>query len=142
MHGSDDDNGAGADSQGYEIVTSKNCASEIESIEECSRAAAAVGVADTTAEDDNQSGAPLDPAGCYFEGGKLKMNVKGGNRGRCSSRDQCLCREPIQVPTGQPYAASPTVLPTGVAKQSSNTLTVNPTTGYPTPSRYQLLTSG
>ena len=70
------------------------------------------------------------------------MNVKGGNRGYCSSRDQCLCRAATPVPTGQPYMASPTVVPTGTAQQISHAPTVIPTTGYPAPPRYELITSG
>ena len=102
----------------------------------------ALNLTGTTAEDDNQYGAPLDPAGCYFEGGKLKMNVKGGNTGYCSSRDKCLCQGPTPVRTGHP-----TFIPTDVTKLNSNTPTVIPTTGFPmtrapTPLPYVLVTSG
>ena len=57
----------------------------------CGSGAAALGwsASDSTAEDDGQTGATLDPLGCYFED-SLKFN-NNGNTGSCSSSDTCLC---------------------------------------------------
>ena len=67
--------------------------SHITSLSECSAAAAALGLADTSAVDDGQTGATFDPPYCYFEGGVLKYNSNGQNTGSCSSSDQCVCHK-------------------------------------------------
>ena len=64
----------------------------VTSLSECSTAAVALRLADTTAQDDNQSGSTLDPPYCYYEGGVLKYNSKGNNTGPCTTGDKCVCR--------------------------------------------------
>ena len=74
------------------VRTSGKCpnATIIRTIDECNKAAIAIGWSDTTAEDDGQSAVYYDPLGCYFESGSLKFN-NNGNSGQCTSRDKCIC---------------------------------------------------
>eukprot|EP00936_MAST-01D_sp_MAST-1D-sp1_P000605 g605.t1 len=60
--------------------------------EECSAAAARLGLSDTTASDDGQRSVSFDPPGCYFEGGSLKFNSDLSNTGRCTTSDNCVLR--------------------------------------------------
>ena len=46
---------------------------------------------DRTATNDRQNGVRYDPPYCYYEGGHLKFNAKGTNKGSCSRYDVCLC---------------------------------------------------
>ena len=65
---------------------------------ECERAARALGLPDTTVEDDAQTGATGDPPYCYNWHDRadssnqiLKFNTGGTNTGECLAIDQCLC---------------------------------------------------
>jgi len=49
-----------------------------------------VGWADTSAEDDVQTGVAIDPLGCYYEFGRLKLN-NNNNTGYCHSNTRCVC---------------------------------------------------
>ena len=72
----------------FELRKHLKCAQYITSIDECNEAAKQLGLADTTAEDDEQSKKLWDPPGCYLEGGDLKMNLDGSNTGTCSCQLQ------------------------------------------------------
>ena len=73
----------------------------ITSLSECSVAAAAVGLPDTSAVDDGQNARSFDPPYCYFEGGNLKFNSGGGNTGLCTSTDVCVCKTGACCPPPQ-----------------------------------------
>ena len=65
----------------------------ITSLAACSAAGKKLKLRDTTASDDRQRrGVSYDPAGCYYEGGRLKFNA-GKNTGACSVKDRCLCKK-------------------------------------------------
>jgi surface protein len=90
------------------LVTSGTCnGAEITSLADCSAAAVALGLSDTTASDDGQSGVSNDPPYCYFEGGSLRYNSNGGNTGSCNTDDQCLCYPSPTAPTPAPPPATP-----------------------------------
>jgi len=94
-------------SQGrYELKSSGSCSTLIKVMGECSVAAIALKLSDTTAQDDRQRGVTYDPPYCYFEGGSLKFNSNGQNRGKCTVYDKCLCRKG-QAPTVSPPKPSP-----------------------------------
>merc|ERR1712166_1305314 len=57
----------------------------------CSAAAAALGLSDTTASSDGQTGKNYDPPYCYFENSQLKFNTDGSNTGNCKNQDKCSC---------------------------------------------------
>ena len=65
----------------------------VKSASECESVAHELGLLDVTVEDDGQSGVDYDPPYCYFEGGSLKFNEFGTNKGPCTADDQCLCRQ-------------------------------------------------
>ena len=86
------------------LWTSGDCPQHVMSLSDCSEAAAALGLSDTTAINDNQNGASDDPPYCYFEGpasacdtslwsnvdndvvcGPCEALVKLGNYGTCSA---------------------------------------------------------
>ena len=71
-----------------------SCAEEdqIKNLFNCEWAAKELKLADTTVEDDEQSGVSYDPPYCYYENGKLLFNSDGTNKGPCNKFDQCLCR--------------------------------------------------
>eukprot|EP00930_Biecheleria_cincta_P020632 TRINITY_DN15478_c0_g1_i1.p1 TRINITY_DN15478_c0_g1~~TRINITY_DN15478_c0_g1_i1.p1 ORF type:complete len:127 (-),score=9.30 TRINITY_DN15478_c0_g1_i1:73-453(-) len=76
----------------YVRQTSGYCTSPITSMSDCVAAAQALGMSDTSASDDGESGASYDPPYCYFEGSSLKFN-SGGNTGSCGSNsDTCICQ--------------------------------------------------
>lgn len=76
----------------YLHKTSGTCLFYIQSIEDCTAAAAALPtIPSTSAINDNQGSVSYDPKGCYYEGGTLKFNAAMGNYGQCTSVDQCLC---------------------------------------------------
>ena len=75
----------------YTLRESSSCTVPITTLAECSAAAAALGLDDTTAAYDGQTATSYDPPHCYFEGGELKLNMDGTNTGACSTQDQCLC---------------------------------------------------
>ena len=80
---------------------------------ECSAAAAALGLSDTTAASDGQpNGVGYDPPYCYFESNSLKFNA-GANTGSCTSIDQCVCSTSAAPPSPPPAA------PINYAMQSS-----------------------
>lgn len=85
---------------GYRLVTSGRSCNRITSSYECGSAARAIGLSDTTASDDGQSGVSCDPPYCYYEGGSLKFNSNGTNTGACSSTDKCLCSGQGYYPYG------------------------------------------
>ena len=111
----------------YELATSWRCIEKITEITECDLAAVALGLADTTAEDDERKRSSSKPGGCYFDGKKLRMNVDGTNTGYCSLIRPCLCKQPTLAPS-----MYPTFAPTDSAQLSSETPTVIPTTRFPT----------
>ena len=82
---------------GQVLITSGTCLSNgmqyIQSLSECSSAAVALGLGDTTAVDDGQTSVSYDPPYCYIEWAALKFNG-GGNSGSCTSTDRCLCSPP------------------------------------------------
>ena len=68
-----------------------NGAGSIMTLEQCSAAAVALGLSDTTAQEDGQTGSwVFDPPYCYMGGGSLQFNSAGTNTGPCS-QDPCLC---------------------------------------------------
>ena len=75
----------------YALVTSGSNCTRITSLWECSFAAEVLGLSDTTATDDNQSGVHYDPPYCYFESSILQYNSNGLNTGSCSGSDKCIC---------------------------------------------------
>ena len=122
------------------------CAVPITTLAECSAAAAALGLDDTTSAYDGQTVSAYDPPHCYFEGGELKLNSDGTNTGACSMQDQCLCAAaspppplpsppptPLPPPTPPPQPSPP--LPSsetltsrmGLGINLGNTLEWNPT---------------
>ena len=76
----------------YKLLQTGSACYRVNSLSECSAAAVALGLSDTTASDDYQAGVTYDPPYCYFEGGSLKFNVNGLNTGSCSTSDKCVCR--------------------------------------------------
>ena len=74
----------------FQLRTSGACAQHIQTVEECSRAATALALADTTVYVDGQS-VTFDPPFCYYEANSLKFN-HGANTGPCTALDECLCR--------------------------------------------------
>ena len=83
----------------YTTMTSGSTSTclRITSLSECSVAAAAVGLSDTSAVDDDQNAVSYDPPYCYFEGGSLKFN-NGTNTGPCKSSDTCVCIAKLAAP--------------------------------------------
>ena len=79
----------------YVLVRSGSTCTRITSLSECSTAARALGLLDTTASYDEHtgSGVSYDPPYCYFEGGTLKYNSNGRNTGGCTTSDSCVCRK-------------------------------------------------
>ena len=75
--------------------------SRITTLSECSRAAAYLGLPDTTAVNDSQTSKTDYPPFCYFatkvredgngEDGFLKFNVNKLSTGRCSLENKCIC---------------------------------------------------
>ena len=69
----------------------------VRSASECESAAQEVGLSDVTVVDEGQNSLWYNPwynpPLCYFEGGSLKFNNFGTNRGPCTATDQCLCRQ-------------------------------------------------
>ena len=98
-----------------------NGAGSITTLADCSAAAAALGLSDTTAEDDGQNYASGDPPWCYFEDGSLKFNSAGTNTGGCYARTPCICwvnappppppYPPGMAPTPPPPPPAPPALP-------------------------------
>ena len=87
-----------------------NGAGSITTLADCSAAAAALGLSDTTAEDDGQNYASGDPPYCYFEGlTQLKFNSAGTNTGGCYSNEHCIWKEFVNCwwSTEPPYEESP-----------------------------------
>ena len=80
----------------YELVTSGSC-NWITTMAECETAARALGLSDTSVEDDaafTEGGWSSDPPYCYLWIGRethLRFNV-GTNTGSCNSGDNCLCK--------------------------------------------------
>ena len=81
-------------SASYVLVKSGSTCTRITSFSECSTAARALGLSDTTASYDEHTGSGVnyDPPYCYFEGGTLKYNSNGRNTGGCTTSDNCVCR--------------------------------------------------
>ena len=84
----------------YELIDgSLNCEawrlSTLTSMVECASAAVALGLSDTTVEDDGRAEAyRWAPRGCYLEGSNnqhLRFNVNDGNSGHCGQNDRCVC---------------------------------------------------
>ena len=72
-----------------------NGAGSIRTLADCSAAAAALGLSDTTAVDDSQDGVAHDPPFCYFEYGSLKFNSAGTNTGGCTSYGNSDAANPV-----------------------------------------------
>lgn len=88
----------------YELRTEGSCGRGVTSLAECNAAAAALGLGNGPAEDDGQQGVDWDPPYCYSEGGSLKFNSNGLNKGECGFYDVCLCTL-APVPTLAPVSA-------------------------------------
>lgn len=108
------------------LVVEGQCDYPITTLEECSSAAASLGLSDTTAVDDGQSGVAFDPPYCYIEAGVLKVNLDGSNTGDCNGGDQCLCAS--GVTTTRTTVSRTTVSRTTVTTQSWTTFTSTATT--------------
>ena len=77
---------------GYKLVESSIVTCDyITTPNECEIAALQLGLSDISATDDGQNGVTYDPPFCYFEGGILKFNFGGTNKGTCGSYDKCVC---------------------------------------------------
>ena len=76
----------------YKLLQTDSACDRVTSLSECSTAAVALGLSDTTAVDDNLSGYTYYPPYCYFNGWELKYNSNGQNTGGCGIYYQCLCR--------------------------------------------------
>ena len=86
----------GAVESGYATFTSgadceANGAISITTLADCSAAAAALGLSDTTAVDDGLGGFPNPPPGCYLRYGSLNFDSAGTNTGGCDGSDTCIC---------------------------------------------------
>merc|ERR1719247_2953982 len=84
----------------YELKTSGYCTDGggdyIHDSATCEKAAAFLGLSDTSASNDGQyNGVSYDPLGCYFEWSNLKIHTTKKNSGSCSSSDKCLCKKPV-----------------------------------------------
>ena len=83
--------GASCEDPTYPPTGATRAARSITTLEECSAAAAALGLSDTTAQEDGQTGSWIhDPAYCYMSGGSLQFNSAGTNTGSCEF-DPCVC---------------------------------------------------
>ena len=77
----------------YKLLKTDSACNRVTSLTECSAAAAALGLSDTPAVDDNYSGVTYYPPYCYLQGTVLKYNSNGHNTGKCNSYSgQCICR--------------------------------------------------
>ena len=65
----------------FELRLSGRCLMYITTSADCATAARALGVEDTTVEEERSYG----PPGCYYKGGRLKMNRVAGGMFACSS---------------------------------------------------------
>ena len=74
-----------------EVVTSTRHCARITSLSDCTQAANYLGLSETEAIDDGQSGVSDDPPYCYFEDGAVKYNSDGLNTGSCTESAKCLC---------------------------------------------------
>ena len=86
----------GAVESGHATFTSgadceANGAISITTLADCSAAAAALGLSDTTAVDDGLGGFPNPPPGCYLRYGSLNFDSAGTNTGGCDGSDTCIC---------------------------------------------------
>ena len=136
-----------SEAQAYATFTSGascegNGAGSITTLADCSAAAAALGLSDTTAVDDGQDGVSWNPPYCYFElvyagGGSysLKFNSAGTNTGSCTSgwygelqtataTDICICwlnapPPPSPYPPGMAPTPPPSPPPTAPLLVSS-----------------------
>ena len=80
-------------------MTSGSTCSRITNIRECAAAAKALGLLDTTAEDDNLRNDGSHPPYCYigswtsgtFNPNTLKFNSWGSNTGECT-KHRCVCK--------------------------------------------------
>merc|ERR1719160_278242 len=100
-----------APSYAYYLLTCGSCETHVMSLSDCSAGALALGLSDTTAEDDGQTGVTYDPPYCYFEYGRVKFNANGANTGDCTTTDQCICSG-TQGPSAPPPPVPP-VAPVG-----------------------------
>ena len=108
-----------SEAQAYATFTSGascegNGAGSITTLADCSAAAAALGLSDTTAEDDGRDGSSWSPPYCYFEsdgdGDSLQFNSAGTNTGGCNSWDTCICwanAPPPRPPSSPPSPPPP-----------------------------------
>jgi hypothetical protein len=83
----------------YEKKEFGSCSLQVQSLEECTRAAQFAGYSSHTAEDDNQHDKGHIPTGCYFLPGTNKLKFNGGknNWGYCSSNAVCICNEEAKL---------------------------------------------
>ena len=83
--------GASCEDPTYPPTGATRAAHSITTLEECSAAAVALGLSDTTAQEDGNTGSWIhDPAYCYMSGGSLQFNSAGTNTGSCEF-DPCVC---------------------------------------------------
>lgn len=111
-----------------------SCAYNVMSVSQCSAAAAALGLTNTTVSNDDHIGVtPYDPPGCYYEDGSLKFNSVGWNTGSCSASDLCVCQDapaapvPTPVPTPSPTPVLAPVPPPAPTTTSNSTSTMGAT---------------
>ena len=84
---------------GSGVMTSGSCSVPIQTLAQCSAAAAVLGLSDVTASNDTHtSGSTGDPPWCYvYASGSsrdLRFNRNGLNTGACSASKQCVCDRP------------------------------------------------
>mmetsp|Transcript_43748 Transcript_43748/g.93663 ORF Transcript_43748/g.93663 Transcript_43748/m.93663 type:complete len:722 (+) Transcript_43748:275-2440(+) len=76
----------------------ETCKTPIVTVEDCEKAAKAMGLWSGKAEIDSQPGVDHDPPFCYLEYddsrtvGVLKFNPQGTNSGTCNHYDRCVCQ--------------------------------------------------
>jgi hypothetical protein len=76
----------------YAPVNDGHCDMPITTKSECQSAAVRLELPDQTAEVDLQTQGFTNPPYCYYTDGHLYFNPSGGNLGRCSKFDSCICK--------------------------------------------------
>jgi hypothetical protein len=77
----------------YVLKNSGSCASPILSQKECSLAAKAASLANTTVMRTSPGGSTSFPPYCYANGDDLYLQESGANTGKCSATTPCLCHK-------------------------------------------------
>jgi hypothetical protein len=76
----------------YASVNEGHCDMPITTKSDCQSAAVRLELLDQTPEVDLQTSGYTNPPYCYYTEGKLYFNPSGGNLGRCSKFDTCICK--------------------------------------------------